>query len=136
MSLELLEDWHLARASRVNLLLTGIPRVNVHLIGVDGVIEKVLETLRPDLRDPILRWRSGQRLILPHLAWNGTLILEDVGALAYSDQRRLLEWLECEEGRTQVVSTTPEPLLKHVEAGRFIDALYYRLNTICVDSTA
>jgi transcriptional regulator of acetoin/glycerol metabolism len=34
------------------------------------------------------------------------------------------------------VSTTPAPLLPRVESGKFIDTLYYRLNTVCVDATA
>ena len=132
----LTEDWHATQAARINLLLTGIPRVNVMLIGMDGVIERVLATLRPDLHEPIATWRGGERLVLPPVEWRGTMILHDVGRLAHEDQRRLLKWLECIEGRTQVVSTTPESLLQRVETGRFIDSLYYRLNTICVDGTS
>ncbi len=38
--------------------------------------------------------RPGQRLVLPPVARLSTLILHDVGALSFDDQRRLTEWLE------------------------------------------
>jgi sigma-54-interacting transcriptional regulator len=63
------------------------------------------------------------------------MILQDVDALTHADQRRLLDWLDQAAGRTQVVSTTPAPLLPRVQAGAFIDRLYYRLNTVCMDVT-
>jgi DNA-binding NtrC family response regulator len=34
-----------------------------------------------------------------------------------------------------VVSTSPAPLIPRVHSGLFIDTLYYRLNTVCVDVT-
>ncbi len=44
-------------------------------------------------------------------------------------------WLDRAPGRTQVVSTTPALLFPRVQAGAFIDRLYYRLNTVCMDVT-
>jgi transcriptional regulator of aromatic amino acid metabolism len=120
------EDWRLARAARVNLLL----------IHAAGVPRTVLQSLVQDPDEPIASWCPGERLVLPPAARAGTVILHDVGALAHDDQRRLLEWLEGARGRAQVVSTTPATLLPHVHAGKFIDRLYYRLNTVCVDMTA
>ena len=64
------------------------------------------------------------------------MVLNDVGALGLQDQIQLLEWLGSASGRTQVVSTTPAPLLPRVESGKFIDTLYYRLNTVLVDATS
>ena len=63
-------------------------------------------------------------------------MLHDTGSLPADDQLRLLDWLERAEGRTQVVSTSSTPLLPLVHSGRFIDTLYYRLNTVCVDVTS
>jgi hypothetical protein len=122
---QLPEDWRLARRTRANLLL----------IHANGVIQRVLELLQPDLDEPIATWRPGERLVLPPEARAGTMILQDVGALATDDQRRLLDFLERASGRTQIVSTTAAPLLPRVEAGAFNDTLYYRLNTVCVDVT-
>jgi DNA-binding NtrC family response regulator len=63
-------------------------------------------------------------------------VLQEAGALSAEDQLQLLDWLEQAEGRTQVVSTSTTALLPRVHAGGFIDTLYYRLNTVCVDVTS
>jgi hypothetical protein len=129
------EDWKLARAAHVNLLLVGMPRINPLLTETDGVIRNVLERLLPDLHEPVATWCPGERFALPPAARARTMILHDVGSLGPDDQVRLLKWLDEAEGRTQVVSTTPTPLLPRVHAGAFLDTLYYRLNTVCVDVT-
>ena len=120
------DDWRLARQTRVNLLL----------LHTDDVPQMVLQTLVQDPEEPVASWCPGERLVLPPAARAGTMILKDVGALAPEDQHRLLDWLEAAAGRTQVVSTTPATLLPRVEAGTFIEQLYYRLNTVCVDMSA
>jgi hypothetical protein len=129
----LLDEWRLARQAHVNLLLTGMPRVNPLLTELDYAIRNVLERLLPDLHEPVASWCPGEPLALPPTTRVGTLILHDVGALTSGDQLQLLTWLDEAGGRTQVVSTTPGPLLPRVEAGTFLETLYYRLNTVCVD---
>jgi DNA-binding NtrC family response regulator len=47
-----------------------------------------------------------------------------------ADQARLCSWLEGNQGRTRVISTTREPLFPLLEAGTFAETLYYRLNTL------
>jgi hypothetical protein len=133
---QLPDHWRLARAAHVDLLLMGMPRVNLLLIAPDGVVRFVLESLLLDLKEPIVRWRPGDRLVLPPAADTGTLVLQEAGALSAEDQLQLLDWLEQAEGRTQVVSTSTTALLPRVHAGGFIDTLYYRLNTVCVDVTS
>jgi hypothetical protein len=130
------KDWRTARASHVYLHLMGTPRVNLLLIGIDGGVWNVLETLLPDLHQPIATWSAGQRLVLPPVTRTGTMILHDVGALTLDDQRRLLEWSERAAGLVQIISTTSSPLLPRVHAGAFFEILYYRLNTVSVDVTA
>ncbi len=129
------EDWRHARAEYLSLLLIGMPRVNLLLIGVDGLIWNVLGTLLLDLHEPIATWCPGQPFVLPPAGRIGTLILHDVGSLTYDNQLHLLKWLEQAAGRTQVVSTASAPLLPAVKAGTFPENLYYRLNTVCVDLT-
>jgi len=119
------DDWQLARTARVNLLL----------IHQESSAAGVLDQLLPDLNEPIARWRPGQRLVLPSIHLAGTIVLQDVGALCADEQRQLLDWLEESGGRTQVVSTTAESLLARVNEGSFLDTLYYRLNTVCVESS-
>ena len=133
---QLPDHWRLARAAHVDLLLMGMPRVNLLLIAPDGVIRFVLESLLLDLHEPIERWRIGQKLALPPTEGCGTLVLHEAGTLPLDEQLRLLDWLERAEGRTQVISTSTAPLLPRVHAGGFIDTLYYRLNTVCVDVTS
>lgn len=125
--------WQLARAAHVDLLLMGMPRINLLLIAPEGVVRHVLRSLSFDLWEPVAEWMSGEPLTLPSPSSAGTIILHDVHALAMPDQRRLLDWLELTKGRTQVVSTTPTPLLPRVQIGEFNATLFYRLNTVCVD---
>jgi hypothetical protein len=119
---QLPEDCRLARSAGVNLLIV-VPE------GTNGFAD----LLTADLATPVVAWRPGERLMLPQAAQTGTLLLHNVGALSLHDQRYLIEWLERAAGRTQVVSTTPVPLLPLVQAGTFLARLYYRLNTVCVD---
>jgi hypothetical protein len=127
------DDQRLAQAAREDLLCMGLPRVNLLLTGKDGAIRTVLDTLIGNLGTPIATWVPGEPLVLPPADRVGTMVLHDVGALAIQDQIRLLEWLALSMGRTQVVSTSPSPLLPRVEAGAFIDTLYYRLNLVYMD---
>ena len=129
------DHWRLARAAHVDLLLMGMPRVNLLLVAPDGVVRYVLESLLLNLREPIARWTPGRPLDLPPHGLIGTMVLHEVGSLQPHEQLELLEWLEQADGRTQVVSTSPTPLLPRVQCGAFIDTLYYRLNTVCVDVT-
>ena len=122
---QLWEDCRLARAARANLLI----------IHGTGAPQDFLEWLTLDLQKPIATWCTGERLVLPPVERTRTMILQDVGALTDADQHRLLDWLDRARGRTQVVSTTPAPLLPRVQAGTFLGRLYYRLNIVCIDVT-
>ena len=125
----------LAQAAHVDLRALGMPHVNLLLIGAEDVTQSFLETLLMDLQEPITHWCAGEPLVLPPPERTSTLILHDVGALPMADQRRLLRWLEQAVGKVQVISTTSAALMTRVESGTFVDTLYYRLNTICLDIT-
>jgi transcriptional regulator of acetoin/glycerol metabolism len=45
----------------------------------------------------------------------------------------MLEWLDQTASRIRVVSTSRTSLWPLLKSGAFDDALYYRLNTVCVD---
>ena len=122
--------------AREDLLMTGMPPVNLLLTGDHGVIRSVLGALLRDFAGPISAWYPGESLALPRDPLAGAIILHEVGLMGYEDQLTLLDWLETRPGRTQVVSTTAASLLPQVEAGVFNDTLYYRLNTVSVDVTA
>ena len=133
--LRLEEEWRMTRAALLELQRLGKPRVNLLFTGMDVVVKNVLQVLGPDLRQPITTWRRGEPLVLPPTSNTGTLILHNVGTLSREDQRRLLEWMDQAPGRTQIVSTAPAPLLAAIQDGEFIDTLYRRLSTVCVDVT-
>ncbi len=76
-------------------------------------------------------------LALPDVR-QGTLLIENVTALTAAQQQELYAWLT--DGPTdglpqmQVISVATEPLLPSVQDGRFLEALYYRLNIVRMDS--
>jgi hypothetical protein len=60
----------------------------------------------------------------------GTLLLKDVAALSVVQQLDVYDWLTEHKAGVQVVSVTTVLLAPLVEAGLFLQALYYRLNII------
>ena len=62
-----------------------------------------------------------------------TLVLHDVNELTQDEQQQVLQWLDQMGSRVRVVSTTKTSLWPQLKSGAFDDALYYRLNTVCVD---
>jgi transcriptional regulator of acetoin/glycerol metabolism len=87
-----------------------------------------LETL---CRGPVTSCRLPGVLTLPSRK-QGTLLLDDVSELTLSQQIALFDWLSTKPAELQVVSVTERSLLSLVLAGRFLEGLYYRLNTLCV----
>jgi hypothetical protein len=131
------EDWRLARFALQELQLTAMqPRVNLLVIGQDSAIQNILDLVLANMDEPIATWCPGEPLVLPSDARAGTIVLRDVSALALEDQHRLLAWSDQAAGRMRLVSTTRAPLFPQVEAGAFIAALYYRLNTVLCDVLA
>lgn len=129
------EDWRLAREAHKDLEVAGMPRTNLLLAGNAGAIRIVLEMLWLELREPILKWRPGQRLDLPSPGRAATLILHDIDGLTSDEQHRVLRWLDETSGQIRVVSTTAVSLWPQVQTGAFSEVLYYRLNTVYVDVT-
>jgi hypothetical protein len=112
-------DWHIARAHRVHVLVTGAAEA----------VELSLAALMPHLNPPVCYWPHGTLLPSP---WDvESLVIRNVDALSSERQRDLLSWLDqAAVAPTRVVSTTTVPLFERVAAGLFLDALYYRLNTL------
>jgi sigma54-dependent transcription regulator len=113
------------------LLFLGTLDVNLLLIGLKGAARDRFEAGL--MKGSISKWEPGRELVLPPTEGTGTLILHEVGSLTHRDQVRLLGWLEQSQGRTRVISMASASLFAQVEAGRFLDTLYYRLNTMTFD---
>jgi Sigma-54 interaction domain len=85
----------------------------------------LLIVLQPYLRRPTVWSSPAPPLELP-TGECGALVLQNVWAFNSHDQAALLKWINCH--RTQVVSTSTQPLFPLIARGLFDEALYYRLN--------
>jgi Sigma-54 interaction domain len=118
---------------RLELQIAGMQRTNLLLVGA-GTVPVLLEMLSVELlNERILSWHPGEPLTLPSPRHAATFILHEVNQLSAEGQRELLSWLDQASGRIRVISTAEQPLLPMVKSGAFDEALYYRLNIICVD---
>ena len=91
--------------------------------------------MTPYLRAPVRGSLAGDAVLsLP--AAGGALILQDVDTINREQQQQLLQWLDDpRNGQTQLISITATPLYALVQAGTFLDRLYYYLNVIQFDLT-
>jgi hypothetical protein len=116
------DDWLLLHGRHPNVLVTG-PRdaTNAFVTAVTASLRQPLRRIGCD-RFPALPASAG----LP-----GTIVLDDVEALAPADQERLMQWLdETHAVGSQMIALTTVPLYRRVQSGAFLDTLYYRLNVV------
>jgi Sigma-54 interaction domain len=113
-------DWSALLASDANAVV----------VGADPAIVRLWTAVWSTLRKPVCWVESGRLWLPPQLA--GTLVLRNVNDLVRQDQVRLLDWLGQDGRSIRVLASTPRPLFPDVEAGAFLDRLYYRLNTLHV----
>jgi Sigma-54 interaction domain len=117
-----LEDLqHLARASRTNILIVGDMAVSER--------NEVLRTVKQQRGLDVFHAQRPSKFVLPDRG-DVILVLDDACELSRFDQNRLLGWM----GRNQglVVSFASRSLYGVVCEGRFVERLYYQLNTFCV----
>lgn len=128
-----------ARTSHAGLLPAGIAseleslgefRSNCLLIGLDAFVEDVLMLLGSRFRSPITVIGADQLHELPSTSGPGTVVIRGVSELTTPDQGRLVEWLSQADGRVQVIASSSDALWPLVQAGHFLESLYYRLNVI------
>jgi hypothetical protein len=63
----------------------------------------------------------------------GTLLLNDVAALALADQVALYDWLGTDTGELRIISVTAAPLGALVARGAFLEGLFHRLGAVTFD---
>ena len=99
------------------------------IVGPGAAVDTFIAAATPHLRAPV---RSVVCPALPfQLPGDGTLLLRSVDALDADQQQRLARLLDEPQGsHTQVISITTRPLYLLVQAGMFLDRLYYRLNVV------
>jgi hypothetical protein len=108
---------------------------NVLLVGADEDVDEALFTLQCTFRQPVATCDATNPLALPSPRSGGTLVLKGVGDLGPASQMALHSWMEDARAGIQLISTTVQPLWPLLEAGKFFDALYYRLNLVYFDLT-
>jgi transcriptional regulator of aromatic amino acid metabolism len=106
-------------------------RPNLLVDCVDGGAEPVLTQIQELCEGPFYRCQLPGVLELPQQG-SGTLLLNDVAALTIAQQVALFDWLHQQKGTIQVVSLTQKRLLSLVCDGRFLEGLFYRLNTVSI----
>ncbi len=105
---------------------------NVLVCGEQPFIEAFLDALKRETSRPIRRCANTRSLLVSKIA-AGTLVLDDPSSYDETDQRALLAWLEHDGLEVQLITTTRKPMFDLVQAGRFLDTLFYRLNTIHIE---
>ena len=116
------QDLAILRATHVHALLVGPP----------VAVAAAIETLRSDLRQPVVTWTPTETPHPPVLT-SGTLIVRNLAALEREQQRWFLEWLDQGDRRVQIISTSGRHVWSLVERGAFLKPLYYRLGVVYVD---
>ena len=112
----------LTQGCRANILIVG----HLHPSDRDDLLETIKSNCGQDVfhaqhQPPDLALPDGGDLIL---------VLDAVCELSRHQQRQLLRWVS--EHKAVIVSFASSSVYDLVCEGRFIDRLYYHLNTICI----
>jgi hypothetical protein len=105
---------------------------NVVVRGMPEEADRILEILLPLCRRPVQAWP--RHAPPPAAPDGGTFLVRDLQALSLHEQRNLLAWLNERLARVQMVGVTQSALFPLVDGAGFLDALYYRLNTLYIDA--
>ncbi|MGH9141373.1 MAG: sigma 54-interacting transcriptional regulator [Vicinamibacterales bacterium] len=64
--------------------------------------------------------------------FKGTLVLGDIDRMTIGQQITLSDWLGRKDSDVQVVSVTRASMTELIEEGRFLEGLFFRLNTVTI----
>ena len=104
---------------------------NILLVGPAAFTNAALALIEPLVRPPVARWMPRDSRALPNGSY-ATLIIAGVDVADAEQQLRLCEWFDKRPRQVQVVSIAESSLYPLIQEGTFLEALYYRLNHICV----
>jgi hypothetical protein len=105
-------------------------RPNVLIIGSGPSVDRLVQLLERTCLPPLVRC-STSPLTLP-TGDVGTLAVSNAERLNPTDQQLLYAWLSCTMPRRQVITTAAVPLFPAVVRSTFSEALFDRLNAICL----
>ena len=124
LALETVEDLQrLARVWWVNILIVGTTPVSD--------TDNILGTIRQQRGLDVFHAQRSSEFVLPDRG-DVILVLDDVCQLSRDQQVRLLDWVS--RKRVQIVSFASRSLYRLVCEQKFMDRLYYHLNTVCVSA--
>lgn len=103
---------------------------NTLLIGPEATANAVISQQQHYFRAPVVDWHPRDAAKPP--TETGTLVIRDVDTLDLTQQEQFFGWLDRYAAGVQVISVTGRPLFPLIEAGAFLEKLYYRLNIICL----
>ena len=110
-------------------------RPNLLIENRHASFEGVLQQLASVCESPLWATRFPGVLDL-HNGLSGTLVLGDIERMTLSQQVVLSDWLARKGSDVQVVSVTRAPMPELIADGRFLEGLYFRLNTVMIRATA
>jgi hypothetical protein len=115
-------------------LLTALHPVhpNLLIVGSDADAACALPEIRPILRVPVVSWSPRDTARLPAI-WFRTLMVRDVDWLTTTQQGMLSTLVTKSVHTIQIVSMARRPVFPLVREGRFLEALYYRLNVVLLE---
>jgi Sigma-54 interaction domain len=109
-------------------------RPNLLILCDNAAPGAVISQLQDLCAPPFHRIALPGPLDLPAIC-QGTLLLNDVSELTLAQQIALYDWIGQGRRDVQIVSVTRAPLPSFVPDGRFLECLFYRLNTVFVVAT-
>jgi len=118
----------------LRVVTSGGCRPNLLVDCTRGTAAGVIERLSLLCDQPVHSCRLPGPLDLP-APGTGTLLIHDVSALTLRQQVELSDWLPRRRGGTQVISIAQTPIAPMVYDGRFLEGLFYRLNTVSISAT-
>ena len=105
-------------------------RPNVLIIGSGPSVERLVRLLEQTSFPPRVRCDACPLIIPPVEV--GTLVISHAERLSAVDQQLLFAWLSISRPRLQVITTAAVPLFPAVVRSTFSEALFYRLNPVCL----
>jgi len=118
-------------SSLANELRLTTVRPNVHVIGPVALVEDMLSAITAMSLTPVCYWTSD--VPLSTLGAERTVVIRDVATWCLDCQEALLTWLSQPSRRPQIIATSSIKIFPLVTQRLFLEALYYRLNTILLD---
>jgi transcriptional regulator of aromatic amino acid metabolism len=115
----------------LRLLSSRDHRPNLMIVNETATLEDVLHRLTGVVEAPVWFCQfPGSLDLQPNIS--GTLVLGDIDRMTIDQQIRLSDWLWRRGLDVQVVSVTRASMTELVADGRFLEGLFYRLNTVVI----